>query len=68
MFASVNNIYGLNDISTENLLRMLKSNDQTINRHLTRVLSKVPNTPQYWAGHRVRLEAQIEILDHHQYL
>ena len=60
MFASVNNIHGLNDISTENLLRMLKSNDQTINRHVTRVLSKVPNTPQYWAGHRVRLEAQIE--------
>ena len=60
LFASVNNIHGLNDISTEILLGMLKSNDQTINCHLSSVLSKVPNTLQYWAGHRVRLEAQIE--------
>ena len=39
---------------------MLKCNDESINRNLSRVLSKVPNTPQYWSGHRNRLEAQIE--------
>ena len=39
LFASVNNIHGHNDISTEILLGMLKSNDQTVNHHLSRVLS-----------------------------
>ena len=39
---------------------MLKSNDESINRNLSRVLSKIPNTPQYWSSHRNRLEAQIE--------
>ena len=39
---------------------MLKSNNESINRNLSRVLSKIPNTPQYWSGHRNRLEAQIE--------
>ena len=60
LFASVYDIHGLNDISSEKLLAMLKANDNSINRHLSRVLSKVPNTPQYWAGHRARLEAQID--------
>ena len=27
---------------------------------LTRILSKVPNTPQYWQSHRTKLKAQIE--------
>ena len=47
LFASVNNVLGLSDISSEKLLQMLKSNDESINRNLSRVLSKVPNTPQY---------------------
>ena len=60
MFVSVQNIHGINDISSENLPAMSKANDSSLNRHLSRVLSKVPNTPQYWAGHRARLEAQID--------
>ena len=55
LFASVNNIHGLSNISSGELLQMLKSNDNSINRHLSRVLSKIPNTPQYWAGHKARL-------------
>ena len=60
LFASVNNIHGLSNISSGELLQMLKSNDNSTNRLLSRVLSKLPNTPQYWAGHKARLEAQID--------
>ena len=60
LFASVNNVLGLSDISSEKLMQMLKSNDESINRNLSRVLSKIPNTPQYCFSHRNRLEAQIE--------
>ena len=60
LFPSVNNVLGLSDISSEKLLQMLENNDESINRNLSRVLSKIPNTPQYWSSQRNRLEAQIE--------
>eukprot|EP00116_Pleurobrachia_bachei_P000093 sb/3460355/ len=60
IFAALRNVGSMKNMTVQELLARVKKNDANLVRKMTRCLTNIPGTEQYWSSAKVKLDAQLE--------